>query len=71
MQRQRQEQRHKKVQEECVNVYGLKCPLAHDTHCPREDKDKDKDMTMTKNLKYPIFAIFSESRHIKDIKYHI
>ena len=50
MQRQRQEQGHKKVQVECVNVYRLKCPLAHDTHCPREDKDKDKDkdMTMTK-----------------------
>ena len=25
----------------CFNLYRLKCPLAHDIHCPHEDKDKD------------------------------
>ena len=24
----------------CFNLYRLKCPLAHDIHCPHEDKDK-------------------------------
>ena len=42
-----------KIQEKCVNVYKLtypvsmicrlKYPLAHNTHCQREDIDKDRD----------------------------
>ena len=32
----------KDVRSSKKNVYRLRCPLVHDTHCPHEDKDKEK-----------------------------
>ena len=56
------QERLKKSQEECINVYRLeylvliyKGPLAHDTHCPLEDKDKDR-MHAFKDIKCDILT---------------
>ena len=67
-----QRQRHKTFQEECVNVYRLKCPLDYDLHYPLEDKDKDRGKDKDRVLKRPsIYALFLESRGFKHTKYHI
>ena len=44
--------------------------MAHDTHCPLEEKDK-KTKTKTKWLKDPTCAIFLKMIWLKDIKYDV
>ena len=56
------------VQKEGVNVYRPTCTVAHDPHCPFEDKDKDKDKCPTMPTKTQLMLYFLKAGGFKDIK---
>ena len=52
----------------CVNAFRLRCPLAHDTYYPLEDKDNDKDKMLKRPNILNIFKMHGVQRYIQDQK---